>query len=230
MVTKFYISPYFVYIIHLQPVLPMLPFPQAYESYYENPETLEIVTLENTIYMAMKNDNAFVFEKKLHLYEIKEEEPMLELKVRFLNINEGCNEVLKRNCKVLKEYMIFVEQIRKNIHYLKMSASEAVEKAVTECIQEDVLRDFLIANRKEVVSMSIFEYDEEKEIKLIREAEYQAGVEDGIETGRKDGIITSLKIMKRTLKDFESVYHEIKGEELFSNLSKEDIKALFDQA
>ena len=90
--------------------------------------------------------------------------------------------------------------------------------------------------------MSIFEYDEEREIKLIREAEYQAGVEDGIEIGRRDGIeigrkdgieigrITSLKIMKRTLKDFESVYHEIKGEELFSKLSKEDIKALFDQA
>ena len=69
MVTKFYISSYFVYIIHLQHVSSMLPFPQAYESYYENPETLEIVTLENTIYMAMKNDNAFVFEKKLHLYE-----------------------------------------------------------------------------------------------------------------------------------------------------------------
>ena len=98
--------------------------------------------------------------------------------------------------------------------------------------------------------MSIFEYDEEREIKLIREAEYQAGVEDGIEVGRKDGIeigrkdgieigkkdgieigrITSLKIIKRTLKDFECVYREIKGEELFSNLSKEDIKVLFDQA
>ena len=39
------------------------------ESYYENPDALEIVTLENAIYMAMKNDNAFVFEKKLHLYE-----------------------------------------------------------------------------------------------------------------------------------------------------------------
>lgn len=76
-------------------------------------------------------------------------------------------------------------KIRKNIHYLKLNASDAVEKAVIECIQEGVLRDFLIANRKEVVSMSIFEYDEEKELKLIREAEYQAGVEDGIEIGKK---------------------------------------------
>ena len=268
-------------------------------SNYTNEEELEIVTLENAIYMSMKNDLAFIMDCKLtlyehqstpnpnlplrdliyvtkeyekliskrtlysskaikipaphfivfyngekkqpesqvlklsDLYEIRDEEPMLDLKVKFLNINEGCNEVLKQNCKMLKEYMIFVEQIRKNISYLKLSASEAVEKAVTECIQEDVLRDFLMANRKEVVSMSIFEYDEEREIKLIREAEYQAGVEDGIETGRKDGIqsgrLTSLKIMKRMLKDFESVYHEVKEEELFFNLTKEEVKVLFDQ-
>ncbi|MCM1253937.1 MAG: hypothetical protein NC321_14050 [Clostridium sp.] len=37
-------------------------------------------------------------------------------------------------------------------------------------------------NRAEAVKMSIYEFDEEKEWELMREAEYNAGVEDGIES------------------------------------------------
>ena len=36
---------------------------------YENPEALEIVTLENAIYMGMKNDLAFIIDTGLVLYE-----------------------------------------------------------------------------------------------------------------------------------------------------------------
>ena len=36
---------------------------------YENPDELEIVTLENAIYMSMKNDLAFIIDTNLFLYE-----------------------------------------------------------------------------------------------------------------------------------------------------------------
>ena len=36
---------------------------------YDNPEDLEILTLENTIYMSMKNDSSFLIEEHLNLYE-----------------------------------------------------------------------------------------------------------------------------------------------------------------
>lgn len=36
---------------------------------YENPDDLEIVTLENAIYMGMKNDLAFIIDTNLFLYE-----------------------------------------------------------------------------------------------------------------------------------------------------------------
>ena len=36
---------------------------------YKNPEDLEIVTLENAIYMGMKNDLAFIVDTNLYLYE-----------------------------------------------------------------------------------------------------------------------------------------------------------------
>ena len=36
---------------------------------YKNPDDLEIVTLENAIYMGMKNDLAFIMDTNLYLYE-----------------------------------------------------------------------------------------------------------------------------------------------------------------
>ena len=39
------------------------------QSDYKNPEELEIVTLENAIYMGMKNDLAFIMDTNLYLYE-----------------------------------------------------------------------------------------------------------------------------------------------------------------
>ena len=39
------------------------------QSNYKNPEDLEIVTLENAIYMGIKNDLAFIMDSYLNLYE-----------------------------------------------------------------------------------------------------------------------------------------------------------------
>ena len=121
------------------------------------------------------------------LYHISEDEPMLELEVLMLNINDGNNEELKKLCKTLKEYMQFVNRVRKLVCEEKMELNLAVEQAVTECIREGILEEFLIKNRAEVVAMSIFEFDEEKELKLLREAEFQYGVEVGKKEGRKEG-------------------------------------------
>lgn len=52
--------------------------------------------------------------------------------------------------------------------------------------------------------MSIFEYDEEKELKLIREAEYQQGIEQGIEQGIRQGeILKSVEIVKNAMERFQ---------------------------
>ena len=36
---------------------------------YTDPEKLQVVTLENAIYMGMKNDLAFIMDMNLYLYE-----------------------------------------------------------------------------------------------------------------------------------------------------------------
>ena len=44
-----------------------------------------------------------------------------------------------------------------------MPVDAAVQKAVAECIHENILADFLRKNQAEVIAMSIFEYDKEEE-------------------------------------------------------------------
>ena len=219
---------------------------------YKNPEELEIVTLENAIYMGMKNDLAFMLETNIYLYEHQSTinpniplrdliyigieyqqylndkslyssklqkipapkfmvfyngtddvedrmelklssayehlagEPDLELKVLMLNVNEGHNKDLMEQCQTLKEYAIYVARVRK--YASAQNLNDAVERAITECIKEGILVDFLRKNRSEVKMVSILEYDKEWEEKKLRKGEYEAGKSDGIEIGKSEGI------------------------------------------
>ena len=94
-----------------------------------------------------------------------------------LNINLGKNRELMEKCRTLREYCIFVERIRGYAKELEIA--EAVERAVTECIREDILADFLSAQRAEVIAMSIFEYNKEEEMKKIRADEFRIGKAEG---------------------------------------------------
>lgn len=222
---------------------------------YTDAEQLAIVTLENAIYMNMKNDLAFIFEDSLCLYEhqstynpnmplrdlfyitkelsgmidekklygskqvkiptprfivfyngTKEqpekqvlklseafesplETPELELIVTMLNINLGNNQELLDTCGVLREYMLYVTKVRT---YMKEKIlEEAVEQAIDECIKEDILREFLLKNKREAMEVCIFEYDEEATIQYIRECEFSQGKAEG----KAEGVRSALDIL-----------------------------------
>ncbi len=221
-------------------------------AHYEDPEMLEIVTLENAIYMGIKNDLAFIIDTDLFLYEhqstynpnmplrdlfyISSEyqklvdkkslyssvlqkipapqfivfyngtekkkdswvnhlseafknlsgNPKLELEVLTLNINEGHNPELMEQCQTLREYAQYVACVRRYTREFELN--KAVKLAVDECIRNNILSEFLRANKSEVISMSIFEYDKEEEERKLRKAEYEAGVAAGMKDGMKAGV------------------------------------------
>ena len=226
-------------------------------AHYEDPEKLEIVTLENAIYMGMKNDLAFIIDTDLFLYEhqstynpnmplrdlfyISSEyqklvdkrslyssllqkipapqfivfyngtekkkdswvnhlseafenlsgNPKLELKVLTININEGHNPELMEQCQTLREYAQYVACVRRYAREFELN--EAVKLAVDECIRNNILSKFLRANKSEVISMSIFEYDKEEEERKLRKAEYEAGAAAGLKAGVSKGKILAKK-------------------------------------
>ena len=118
-------------------------------------------------------------------FEVPTKDPELELKVTILNINPRKNEDLKEKCPVLKQYTQYVEQVRCNS--MNMSLEQAVEEAIEYCIQHNILKEFLSKQKAEVIKMSIFEYDEEREIELIRRDEREIGKEIGQKIGEEIG-------------------------------------------
>ncbi len=81
---------------------------------------------------------------------------------RGLKLNFEFND---KKCDTLKEYTVYVDKVRR---YQKiMSNDEAVKRAVDECIEENVLKDFFMKQKEEVIAMSIFEYDEEAVLDYI---------------------------------------------------------------
>ena len=103
----------------------------------------------------------------------EQEQPELELTVSVYNINLGYNAELLETCHVLKEYAQYVAQVRafaKDMPFIK-----GVEEAVDYCIREGILAEFLSKNRAEAIAVSIYEYDEERHMKTVR----QEGKEEG---------------------------------------------------
>jgi hypothetical protein len=116
----------------------------------------------------------------------------LELVVLQLNINPGYNEDLMANCRTLHDYMQYVEKVRR--YSRQMDFADAVEQAVSECISEGILEEFLRENRAEVIQMSIFEYDEELHMETLREEGRLEGIKTGRTEGRTEGIFAGKQV------------------------------------
>ena len=95
-----------------------------------------------------------------------------------LNINAGHNPELMAACRTLWEYAEYTDRVRR--YAKELPIAEAVERAITECIREGILKEFLRKNRAEVKRMSINEYDQEKHLRQEREASWEKGKEEGM--------------------------------------------------
>lgn len=180
-----YIKDWSIYSTRLQKI-PTPAFFVFYNGPDELPERLEV-----------KLSDAF---------EIMVDDPSLELKVTVLNINPNCNEKLKTACPVLRDYMSYVEKIRN--YAAVMELRDAVERAVDECIRENILREFLLKQKMEVIKVSIYEYDEEREMRLIRADERALGREEGIEQGIEQGMEQGMQAFIELCKEFGCTIEE----------------------
>jgi hypothetical protein len=228
------------------------------DSHYDDPELVEICSLDRGISLSIQNDAAFVLDASLSLYEhqstvcpnmplrsllyvagiwrtaIKKrdifgrkliklptpkfvvfyngtedqpeqydlklsdaferqtDKPELELTCRVYNINQGKNREFLEKCPVLREYMTFVGYVRENLSEMgHENLKQAINMAIDRCIEENVLREFLIENRAEVVKVEQLDYTFERRLIL------------GKEESREEGLNTVFDIMQK-LKDGES--------------------------
>lgn len=244
--------------------------------HYTNPEMLEINTLENAIYMAMRNDISFLIDARLSLYEHQstyspnlplrfllyisalyssmtreanlygtkpielppprfvifyngkveqpdrqilklsdlytiKEECSLELEAVMLNVNSGHNKELMEMSHTLWEYAEYTARVREYAEVMELE--EAVERAIKECIQEGILKEFLEKNRAEAKNMSIFEYDQEKHIKQEREEAWEEGRKEGKKAGERDMLLKLAEKKLRKGKTIAEIAEELEESE-----------------
>lgn len=231
---------------------------------YDEPDLLQVNTLENAVYMSMQNDVSFIIDMRLNLYEhqstyspnlpvryllyvadvysdytkdmnlygtkavklptprfvifyngqaeqpdrkelklselfsIPDADPSLELKAVMLNINKGHNRKLMETCRTLQDYAEYTFRVRE--YAAEMPLDLAVEQAITECISEGILADFLRKNRAEAKKVSIYEYDEERHMRQTREEGMEEGYANGFSQGIEQGITqTVINLLKSGL-------------------------------
>ena len=89
--------------------------------------------------------------------------------------------------------MTFVTKVRNKMDLSGLDVRASVIEAVDECIKEDILSDFFIKHREEVIDVSIFEYDEEGVMEILREEARTAGLEEGRAAGLEEGRAAGLE-------------------------------------
>lgn len=121
-------------------------------------------------------------------FENKNVRADVELTVRILNINYGHNKRLMGKCRVLEEYSEFVAVTREFMTEEK-DIQTALNRAVDECIEKGVLKEFLLKNRAEVLGMLLEEFDAEKYERTIRGEGWEEGLAKGMAKGMEEGTV-----------------------------------------
>ena len=112
------------------------------------------------------------------------EKPALELVVSVININYNKGSEILHTCKLLAEYTLFVDAVRR---HTKLDSENGFKNAITECIQNDILREYLQRKSREVMNMLIAEYDYDVDIAVQREEEREIALKEGIVQGEAEG-------------------------------------------
>ena len=249
-------------------------------SSYSDEEDLEITTIEDAIYIKMKNDISFVIADTMNLYEqqashnpnmplrgfiyygslyakyletnrltphvstlvklptpnyivfyngtakrpaveklrlsdafqIPDDRGEFEWTATVINLNHDDNTGLLQSCKPLSDYTTLVSKIQ--AYQKTMPITEAVNKAIDDCIADGILAEFLQAHRAEVLDMYLSEVNED----ILRERLMEEGEQKGREEFLRSIILK--KISKG--KSLEQI-----ADELEENV--EDIRPLYEE-
>ena len=132
----------------------------------------------------------------------------LELTAKVYNVNNGRNREIMKKSETLNGYAVFVGRVRENIDngYI---LPEALEKAVKDCIKDNILQKFLTKYGSDVINMLSMEWN----------------LEDALRVREKDGALNRAeKIAEKLLKRGMSIEDVAEDTDLSAAQIKEILK------
>lgn len=120
--------------------------------------------------------------------------PQLELITKVIDINyDKLLDTELSQCRTLKEYAFLIDKVREN--------HGDMEKAVKDCIKENVLVHYLEYYGSEVVNMLFEEYDVDKARKVLIEETREDALKEG-----QASMIKRLHDLGNTVKQIASMF------------------------
>ena len=75
-------------------------------------------------------------------------------------------------------YSVMVKREKRRKNAESLSILDAVNKAISDCIEQGIMKEFLMEHRAEVADMSIYEFNMEEFVKSTKESGYEEGRAD----------------------------------------------------
>jgi len=132
----------------------------------------------------LKLSDAFMDIQGLKL--TKSDKQPLELIVNVYNINQGHNPDILKKSLTLNSYSIFISKIWEYRNSNKTLA-ESLKLAIIYCIDNDILKDFLMKQGSKVYSLLYSEYNLEDEIEVAKQEAREYGHAEGYAEGHAEG-------------------------------------------
>ncbi len=145
--------------------------------------TPELYLFNNRTHKSPEEANLKISDSSLE----NKDEPMLELKVKVINVNLLVNHPLLENCRPMYEYSWFIQHIR-NYTAEGKSLDEAITLAIQDCEREGILVGFLKEHGSEVVNMLFTEFNMDDALRVRGEERFEEGLEKGIKQGKQEGL------------------------------------------
>ncbi len=252
---------------------------------YTDENSLEFNTMEDIVYMKMKNDVSFLFQAEINLWEhqstINENMPLrgflylsklygtyielkgldlyqkkllklptpkyvvfyngideqpdyrqlklsssfekpgscIEMTADVYNVNKGHSKDLLKTCKILSDYTELITRVRNNAE--KMEFDKAVDEAIRSCIDDGILKDFLMKQRSEAYMSILSEYNEELHLKNVRNEGYDEGYDNGYDKHLVNQICKKLSKGKAVMVIADEVEEDISKVQSICNVAKE---------
>ncbi|UTD12151.1 Rpn family recombination-promoting nuclease/putative transposase [Treponema denticola] len=199
---------------------------RLYETLFESKEKysrklLNIPTPE--FYVFYNGEDSYPSDKILKLSDAfieRTTEINLELTVKVININRKKRHPVLENCRTIQEYSIFVETVRK---WKEIDPKTGFQKAVEECISNNILREYLKRKTKEVLNMLLAEYDYETDIAVQRAEEREIAFAQGISQGISQG---SYQTKLETARILKQLGDSVKKIMQATGLSQEEVESI----
>ena len=116
----------------------------------------------------------------------------LELTVNVYNLANNKSTKIKSLCEPLHDYSIFSNKY-KQFKNEGLSIDEAIKAAIDYCLENNIMSEYLKNNEREVIDMFGFEWNEQEERKALLETGEERGRAIGIDIGKIQGKLSTLK-------------------------------------